>query len=174
MMKAIVLFTPILVLLFHPKTIAQQNDSVRFYSGVYIEYSTLILFAHDLKLYSDFNYLSQNKLQLFIQPGAEMLYSIPGAKTLYGGPYIELSLLNVINLFPNYGISIKPFFGVSYLINNSLNNNETSNSNFRYGATLQLNLSEQFKLIGKIMNVPKYTNEGVQVFIGFGIIYKIN
>lgn len=151
-----------------------QDNKTPFYTGVFLEYSTLII-TQNIKLYCDLNYYSNEKLIMSLQPGFEFLYSIPGdAKNLYPrSPYYDINLLGVIQFYPNYGISVRPFVGLSYRLNTQEFEDEYSFVYIKYGATLDLNVAHGFKVIGKIMNVPAYNTGDVTVFIGIGISFKL-
>jgi len=154
---------------------SQIENSKKFYTGVFFEYNTLFLLTHNIKLHTDLNYYGNDKLILSVQPGAEIIYSIPGAEwTFYpGSPFYEINLLQSVQLFPNYGISIKPFIGLSYRIKTQENDNDYAAFNLKYGSTLQLNISEKFKIIGKIMNLPKKDSDGDAFLLGVGVSFYI-
>ena len=65
-----------------------QNHNIenKFYSGVFLEYNTLIV-THNLKLYSDLNYYKDENFVLSFQPGFEFIYSLAGAEK---GFYLSL------------------------------------------------------------------------------------
>ena len=164
-----------LFVLSHQAFAQNQNSEAKYYSGVFAEYNTLILLTHNLKLYSDWNYFKNEKVILSIQPGVEFVYSIPGAeRTFYpGSPYYDLNLLGAITLFPNYGISIKPFFGISYRFKANAISENSSTFIIKYGSTLQLNIYKNFMIIGKIMNIPTNKSDDVPVLLGVGFALKI-
>ena len=168
-------FAIILLLLSNHQAFPQNQESkTQIYSGVFAEYNTLIL-THNLKLFSDFNYYNDDKVILSIQPGVEFIYSFPGAeKTFYpNSPYYDINLLGAIQLFPNYGISIKPFAGLGYRIRTQNYKDDFSSFNIKYGTTLQLNISEGFKIIGKIMNVPRNDSDDVPILLGVGFSFQL-
>ncbi len=151
-----------------------QNIENKFYSGVFLEYNTLIV-THNLKLYSDLNLYSNDNLILSFQPGGEFIYSLAGAERGFysGSPYYDINLLGAIQLFPNYGISIKPFIGANYRFKANEINGDNSSFDIKYGATLQLNISKEFKIIGKIMNVPINHSDDVPILLGVGFSFLL-
>lgn len=162
-------------LLFGNEIFSQnQNIENKFYTGVFLEYNTLIL-THNLKLYSDLNLYNNENLILSFQPGGEFIYSLPGAERGFysGSPYYDINLLGSIQLFPNYGISIKPFLGINYRFKANEINGDNSSFDIKYGATLQLNILEEFKIIGKIMNVPVVHSDDVPILLGVGVSFLI-
>lgn len=171
-----ILFLTVLISIPNSRIFSQSEISGnKFYSGIYLEYNTLFLLTHNLKLYTDLNYFKNEKLILSLQPGVEFIYSLPGAeRTFYpGSPFYDINLLGVIQLFPNYGISIKPFIGTNYRFKANAINGDYSSFNIKYGATLQLNISEEFKIIGKIMNIPTDHSDDVSYIVGVGISFYI-
>lgn len=158
------------------KVFAQNNENeMKVYNGMFLEYNTLFLLTHNFKLYSDLIYYKSEKIILSVQPGAEFIYSLQGAeRTFYpASPYYDINLLGAIQLFPNYGISIKPFIGINYRYKANAINGEYSSFNIKYGATLQLNISEEFKIVGKIMNIPTNHSDDVSVLLGVGITFQL-
>jgi len=169
-MKYKFLLIVILILFSDYKIFSQNYGSERkIYNGIYLEYNTLIL-THNLKLYSDLNYFKNENLILNLQPGFEFIYSLSGAEREFysGSPYYDIYLLGAIQLFPNYGISVKPFIGINYRLKANAINDDYSVFNIKYGATLQLNISEEFLIVGKIMNIPKNHSDDVPVLLGVG------
>ncbi|MDZ7623013.1 MAG: hypothetical protein U5J96_01010 [Ignavibacteriaceae bacterium] len=151
-----------------------QNIENKFYTGVFLEYNTLII-THNVKLYSDLNLYNNKTFILSLQPGGEFIYSLPGAERGFysGSPYYDINLLGSIQLFPNYGISIKPFIGANYRFKaNEINGTDTS-FDIKYGATLQLNISKEFKIIGKIMNMPIDHPDDVSILLGVGFSFLV-
>jgi len=175
--KFILYFISLILLLFssHQAFAQDQKFETKYYNGVFAEYTTLILLTHNLKLYSDLNYFKSEKVILSIQPGVEFIYSIPGAERTYnrGSPYYDINLLGAITLFPNYGISIKPFFGISYRFKANAASENSSEFNIKYGSTLQLNIARGFSIIGKIMNIPTNHSSDVSVLLGVGFAFKL-
>ena len=110
-----------------------------------------------------------------LQPGVEFILGIAGAHRGFysGNPYYDINLLGAITLFPNYGISIKPFFGISYRFRANAISENSSTFIIKYGTTLQLNIYKNFMLIGKIMNIPTNKSDDVQVLFGVGFAFKI-
>ncbi len=151
-----------------------QNSEVKVYSGVFLEYNTLLL-THNFKLFTDLNYYEDENMVLTIQPGAEFIFSLPGPDRGFyrGNPYYDINLLGAVQLFPNYGISIKPFIGINYRFKANAINGDYSSFNIKYGATLQLNISEEFKIIGKIMNIPTIRTDDVPVLLGVGFAFQL-
>ena len=151
-----------------------KNSETEYYSGVFTEYNTLII-SHNLKLYSDLNYFENEKVILSLQPGAEFILGIAGAHRGFysGNPYYDINLLGAITIFPNYGISIKPFFGISYRFKANATSENSSAFIVKYGTTLQLNIYKNFILIGKIMNIPTDHSDDISVLFGVGFAFKI-
>ena len=110
-----------------------------------------------------------------LQPGFEFIYSLPGAERTYypGSPYYDINFLGAIQLFPNYGISIKPFVGLSYRLNTQEYEDESSFFYLKYGTTLDLNVAQEFKIIGKIMNVPTNESDEMSVLLGIGFSFRL-
>jgi len=167
-------FAAIILLFSHQVAIGQNRDyKTPFYNGVFLEYGTLVI-TQNIKLFSDLNYYSNKDLIMSLQPGFEFLYSLPGAKSFYpGSPYYDLNFLGAFQFYPNYGISIKPFLGLSYRLYTHEYENESSFVYLKYGATLDLNVAQDFKVIGKVMNVPTESVDENSVFIGIGISFKL-
>lgn len=158
------------------KAFAQdQKSETKYYSGVFAEYNTLLLLTHNIKLYSDLNYFKNEKVILSIQPGVEFILGIFGAEHNFyrGNPYYDINLLGAITLFPNYGISIKPFFGISYRFKQITSSENSSAFIIKYGTTLQLNIYKNFWIIGKIMNMPTDYSSDLSVLYGVGFAFKI-
>lgn len=153
-----------------------QNHNIenKFYSGVFLEYNTLIV-THNLKLYSDLNLYRNDNFILSFQPGGEFIYSLPGDERGFysGSPYYDINLLGAIQLFPNYGITIKPFIGANYRFKANEINGDNSSFDIKYGATLQLNISKEFKIIGKIMNVPINHSDDAPILLGVGFSFLL-
>jgi hypothetical protein len=147
-----------------------ENPETEFYSGVFAEYNTLILLTHNLKLYSDLNYFKNEEVIYSIQPGVEFVYSFAYYR---GNPYYDINLLGAVTLFPNYGISIKPFLGISYRFKGNAISENSSAFNIKYGSTLQLNIARGFSIIGKIMNIPTDHSHDVPILLGVGFLFKI-
>jgi len=158
------------------KMFAKNNDpEIKVYTGVFLEYTTLFLLTHDLKLYTDLNYYKNEIVILSIQPGFEFIYSIPGADGGFypNSPYYDVNLLAAFQFFPNYGISIKPFIGINYRIMANADSGDNSSFDLKYGATLQLNISDEFKIVAKIMNIPTDNPDTVSILIGVGVAFQI-
>jgi hypothetical protein len=151
-----------------------QNTKTKLYTGIFLEYATLVV-THDIKLYSDLNYYSNEKIIMSLQPGFEFIYSLPGAERTYypGSPYYDINFLVAIQLFPNYGISIKPFVGLSYRLNTQEYEDESSFFYLKYGTTLDLHVAQEFKIIGKIMNVPTNESDEMSVLLGIGFSFRL-
>lgn len=152
-----------------------QNSETKLYNGVYVEYNTLILLTHNLKLFTDLNYYKDENVVISLQPGAEFIISLGGADRGFysGSPYYDINLLGAITLFPNYGISIKPFLGISYRFKANAISENSSSFNIKYGSTLQLNIYKNFILIGKIMNIPTNRSDDVSVLLGVGFAFLL-
>ena len=163
----------LIILLFISFQSSPQSKDTESFSGIFTEYNTLIL-THNLKLYSDFNFYTMGDVIIGVQPGAEIIYSLPGAeKNIYSGsPYYDFNILGIVTLFPDYKISIKPFAGACYSYRPD---SEKDYSLFfvKYGTTIQLNISEHFKIIAKVMNVPKNTEYDISVLLGAGFLFKL-
>jgi hypothetical protein len=153
------------------KIFAQNNDpEIKIYTGVFVEYTTLILLAHDLKLYTNLNYFKNETVILSVQPGFEFIYSFNYYRN---NPYYDVNLLATSQFFPNYGISVEPFIGINYRLMANAGSGDKSSFNLKYGATLQLNIAYNFKIIAKIMNMPTDNTDDVQIFLGVGIAFKL-
>jgi hypothetical protein len=151
-----------------------KSTELKIYNGVFLEYNTLIL-THNLKLFTDLNYYKDEKVVISFQPGFEFIYSLPGAERGFykNSPYYDINLLGAIQLFPNYGISIKPFIGANYRFKAIEINGDNSSFEIKYGATLQLNISKEFKIIGKIMNVPINHSDDIPILLGVGFSFLL-
>ena len=151
-----------------------QNSETKLYSGVFVEYNTLILLTHNLKLFTDLNYYKDENVVMSLQPGAEFIISFSDKSGFYrGSPYYDINLLGAITLFPNYGISIKPFLGISYRFKANAFSENSSSLIIKYGSTLQLNIYKNFILIGKIMNIPTNHSDDVSVLLGVGFAFLL-
>ena len=151
-----------------------QNSETKLYSGVFVEYNTLILLTHNLKLFTDLNYYKDENVVMSLQPGAELIVSFADKSGFYrGSPYYDINLLGAITLFPNYGISIKPFLGISYRFKANAISENSSSFNIKYGSTLQLNIYKNFMIIGKIMNIPTIRTDDVPILVGVGIAFLL-
>ena len=162
-------------LLFGHEVFAQnQNVENKFYTGVFLEYNTIIV-THNIKLYSDLKLYANENLILSMQPGCEFVYCIHGADNGFysGSPYYDINLLGAVQLFPNYGISVKPFIGVNYRYKANEIKAENSSLDIKYGMTLQLNISDKFKIIGKIMNIPVEHSDDVPILLGVGFSFLL-
>jgi hypothetical protein len=169
----------LIVLLFLPISVHQASGQNRdtttsFYTGIRLEYSTLII-TQNIKLFSNLNIYRNEKIIMNLQPGFEFLYSLPGAeRTFYPeSPYYDINFLGDFDFYPNYGISINPFVGISYRLDAQEYEDDNSFFYLKYGATLNLNVAIDFKVIGKIMNVPTFNDNDTEFFIGVGISFKL-
>ncbi len=150
-----------------------QNSEVKVYNGVFLEYNTLLR-THNLKLFTDLNYYKDENVVMSLQPGAELIVSFADKSGFYrGSPYYDINLLGAITLFPNYGISIKPFLGISYRFKANAISENSSSFNIKYGSTLQLNIYKNFMIIGKIMNIPTIRTDDVPILVGVGIAFLL-
>jgi hypothetical protein len=166
--------TILFLLITNHETYGQnQGTKNKLYTGIFLEYATLVV-THDIKLYSDLNFHSSKKIILSLQPGFEFIYGLSGTGGFYpGSPYYDINFLGAIQLFPNYGISIKPFVGLSYRLSTQEYEDEFSFVYIKYGITLDLNVAQEFKIIGKIMNVPTNNSDSMEVFIGVGFSFRL-
>ena len=162
-----------LLLTIHQALGQNVSKKTQLYSGIFLEYATLII-THDIKLYSDLNFYRNEKVIMSLQPGFEFISSLQGTGGFFpGSPYYDINFLSAIQLFPNYGISLKPFVGLSFRLNTKEYEDESSFFYLKYGTTLDLNVAQEFKIIGKIMNVPTNNSNGTEVDLFVALIKTI-
>jgi hypothetical protein len=154
--------------------LSAQSPDTGIYRGVYSEYNTLILITHNIKLYTDLNYYNLWEAQFNLQPGVEFIYSIPGAERTFfpGSPYYDINLLTSIRFFPDYGISLTPIIGLYHRITSNKYYKDASILSLKYGTTLELNISKDFSIIGKVMNMSEVNEGDIKILLGAGINWR--